>query len=109
MSAMKGLNCKQSIQSQHTSIAAVEENLRGKVDLGPGEVADDVQAIAQSRGGAEGPASSAVLGDVLVAGHGQVVQAVHIAPVPRGRKLYTPAVSRAQTHDKSTCDTHHRD
>jgi hypothetical protein len=40
----------------------------------------DVDAVCQCGCGSKGPAAATVLRDVLVAGHGQVCRAVHIAP-----------------------------
>jgi hypothetical protein len=43
-----------------TGVAAVQEDLRRQGNLWPGLVAHDVETIAQSRGGAESPASTAI-------------------------------------------------
>lgn len=69
-----------------------------------GHLADDVGAVSQGRGGGHGPAGAAVHGDVLVAGAGQVVAAIHVAPAGRrvrGACCLTCGVRRGSVHPRS--------
>jgi hypothetical protein len=59
-----------------------DDNLGRYVDIGPGSVTGDLDAIRESGGGGVGPAGTAVLGDVLVADIGKVVGVVDIVPEP---------------------------
>jgi hypothetical protein len=59
---------------------ARDNDLGGDVDIGPGGIASDLDAIGEGRGGGVSPAGTAVLGNVLVADVGEVVGAVDVVP-----------------------------
>lgn len=60
---------------------AVDHHLRGQDHRGEGSVPHDVDSIGQAAGGPVSPAGSAVLGNVLVPGVRDVVDAIHVSPV----------------------------
>ena len=59
---------------------ARDDDLGGDVDIGPGSLTGELDAIGKSRGGGVGPAGTAVLGNVLVADVGEIAGAVHVVP-----------------------------
>jgi len=62
--------------------ATRDEDLRGEVDIGPGGVSCDLDAVRDYGSGGVGPARSAVLGNVLVPNVGQVVHSIDVVPDP---------------------------
>ena len=56
------------------------EDLWGQVDVGELSLPGDLDAVAESRSGGEGPAGSAVDGDVLVSLESEIVGSVDISP-----------------------------
>jgi hypothetical protein len=94
----------------------VDENLRSKLNIRPNALASDADAVRKSRGGAVGPARSAVLGDVLlrcqraeekridekmkyVSRDGDIVDTAHVTPVPNRRQSLGLDVFRRQRRD----------
>ena len=65
----------------------VQDVLHTWIDINTLSFTSDLDPIRQSRHGAVGPAAPAVLGDVLVPRHREVVDAVHIAPRERIREV----------------------
>jgi len=69
-----------------TTVAALiglfagEEDLGSDVDIGPDSLSHDLDTIRHGGGGSEGPAGTAILGDMLVSGNGEVVGTVDIVP-----------------------------
>jgi hypothetical protein len=59
---------------------AGEEDLRSDVDIGPAGVSHDLDTIRHGGGGSESPAGTAILGNMLVSGNGEVVGAVNVVP-----------------------------
>mmetsp|Transcript_4977 Transcript_4977/g.11553 ORF Transcript_4977/g.11553 Transcript_4977/m.11553 type:complete len:407 (+) Transcript_4977:157-1377(+) len=60
---------------------AVQNKLDAQVDVVPLGLAGDLDPVSQARQGSVGPATPAVLGNVLVQGLGQVANAVDVGPV----------------------------
>ena len=56
------------------------QHLRRYVDVRPGCLSGDLNAIRKRRGGGEGPAGSTVDRDMLVALEGQIVCATDVSP-----------------------------
>ena len=63
------------------SSLAVEDGLDREVDLGVGVLTRDVDTISKSRGGSMSPATTAILGDMLVPVHTEVVHTIDVTPV----------------------------
>ena len=61
---------------------AVDDDLGGEGDVGPGSVSGDVYSVGEGAGGALSPAGAAVGGDVLVFAPGEVVDTADVSPVP---------------------------
>jgi len=68
--------------ASESGVVARQENLRSDVDVGPGSLSGDLDAIGESRGGGVGPAGATVLWDVLVSDVGEVVSTLNIVPDP---------------------------
>lgn len=66
---------------------AGDQNLRRQVDIGELGFTSNFDSVAQSGGGREGPAGSAVDGDVLVPLVGEEVGAIDVAPEEVGWEL----------------------
>lgn len=66
---------------------AGEENLRGKVDVGPLRLSHYFYTVAEGGSGGESPARSAVCRNVLIFLDGQVVGAVDVTPPEVSRQL----------------------
>jgi hypothetical protein len=66
------------------SSSAVNDVLGAQVSAGPSTTTLNVDAVGKGTGGSHSPATSAVLGNVLVAGGAEEVGSVHGAPVVRG-------------------------
>ena len=60
-------------------LVAVQDDLGREVALRPGALGHHLQAVAHGRGGSERPACSAVLGNVLVLRHRDVVVTVQVS------------------------------
>lgn len=60
----------------------VDEDLWREGYIGPGSVTGDVDSVGDGACGAMGPASAAVLWNVLVAAPGEVVDVGDVSPVP---------------------------
>ncbi len=69
------------------SIFAGNDDLRADKDIGPLGLSLDLDSVTQGAGCWEGPAGSAVNGDVLVFLNGKVVDATDIAPPKVSRKV----------------------
>ena len=65
-----------------TAPSTVDENLRREGDIRPRSVSGDVDPIGDGAGGALGPATSAVVGNVLIFVPGEVVDSADVSPVP---------------------------
>jgi len=72
-----------------TTSLAVDDSLGRKRGLRIAVVSQDVDSVSQSGSGSLGPAGSAVLGNVLVLGPGDVVDAVDVSPIPRGGEVFS--------------------
>lgn len=70
-----------------TSGVAIDEHLRGEGDIWPGSISGDVDSIGEGAGAALGPATAAVVRDVLVFVPGEIVDATDVAPVPALREV----------------------
>ena len=66
--------------------AAVDEDLRRKNSFGGFSFSLNFQTIVQGRQGAKGPATPAILWDMLVPRFGKVVCTVDVSPVKIGRE-----------------------
>lgn len=71
-----------STSSMAAFAGAGDEDLRGDDDVGPLGLSHDLDTVGEGGGRGEGPASTAVDGDVLVSDDGQVIDAIHVSPVP---------------------------
>lgn len=61
-------------------VVAGDEHLRGEIDIGPLRLPGYLDPVGDGGGSGEGPAATAVYGDMLVSLDGQVVGAADIAP-----------------------------
>ena len=68
--------------ASESGVVAREEHLRSDVDVGPGSLSGDLDAIGESRGGSVGPAGATVFWDVLVSDVGEVVSSFNVVPDP---------------------------
>ena len=68
-------------------VAAVQDVLDGDVDVDALAASCNLNSVAERRDGAVCPAAAAVLRDVLVTGHGAVVDTILVAPVERVRDI----------------------
>jgi hypothetical protein len=69
-----------------TSGMAVDDHLWAKRDPGESVLPHDVDTIRQRAGWTMRPAAAAVLRDMLVTSPGEIVDTIHIPPVPSGRE-----------------------
>mmetsp|Transcript_41631 Transcript_41631/g.120757 ORF Transcript_41631/g.120757 Transcript_41631/m.120757 type:complete len:385 (-) Transcript_41631:132-1286(-) len=70
----------------HVVVIAVQQDLHCQIDLAAGAAGGDPDPVRECRSRAEGVASSAVLGDVLVPGHRRVIPAAHRPPIQLRRQ-----------------------
>lgn len=59
---------------------AGEEDLRGDVNIGPDSLSHDLDTIRHGGSGSKSPAGTAILGNMLVSGNGEVVGTVNVVP-----------------------------
>jgi hypothetical protein len=78
---LEGSQGRTSVAAESGHLAR-DQHLWRQVDIGPGSVSGDLDAIGEDRSGSVGPAGSAVLRDVLVEDVGQVVGVVNLIPDP---------------------------
>jgi hypothetical protein len=81
--------CSERVTTIATEIRVLtrDENLRSKVNVRPSTLSHDLNTIRESRCSSEGPARAAIVRNVLVSTHSEVVGSIDITPEEVLRKV----------------------